>query len=115
MRKEKKFFNLINKDVPEKEWEARYLIDKAKDIINYSTRLGALIIAIVISMGLLIILTNTIQCSANLEFEGKGNIVLNETELPSALEKFEFREGKVKFEGTVPCIFLTNFGMYGGN
>lgn len=115
MRKEKKFFNLINKDVPEKEWEAKYLIERARDITNYSIGLIALFFAVIISLGLLIILTGTIQCSGSVEFEGKGNIVLNQAELSSSIEKFEFQEGKVKFEGTMPCSFLTSFGMYGGN
>lgn len=115
MRKEKLFFDLLNKDVPEKEWEARYLVLKAKDLTTYLTSIVALVIAFIVSMVLLIILTGTIQCSASMEFEGKGNIVLNEEELPSALEKFEFTEGKVKIDGTVPCSFLTSFGMYGGN
>lgn len=114
MKKEKKFFNLINKDIPEKEWEARYLIDKAKDITTATLGLFAIFFAVIISLALLIILTGTIQCSGSVEFEGKGNIVLNEAELSSSIEKFEFQEGKVKFEGTMPCSFLTSFGMYGG-
>ncbi len=114
MKKEKKFFNLISKDVPEKEWEANYLVEKEKDKTKYVTSVIAIVTATMISLALLIILTGTIQCSASIEFEGKGNIILNESELPSQLEKFEFNEGKIKFEGSVPCSFLTTVGMYGG-
>lgn len=115
MKKEKWFFNLLNKDVPEKEWEANYLIQDEKIVANYFISLISLVLAVLIASGLLIILTATIQCSVSMEFEGKGNIVLNEAELPSALEKFEFREGKVKMDGTIPCGFLTQFEKYGGN
>ena len=114
MKKEKIFFNLINKDVPEKEWEARYLIAKARDITNSTLGVFAIVFAVIIALALLIILTGTIQCSANMEFEGKGNIVLNQAELDSTLEKFEFKEGKVKIEGTMPCSFFTRYGIYGG-
>ena len=110
MKKEKKFFNLITKDVPEKEWEAKYLVEKARDITYHTLGLMALIVTAMISLTLLVVLAGTIQCSANLEFEGKGNIVLNEVELPSTLEKFEFKEGKIKFGATVPCSFLSGFG-----
>ncbi len=114
MKKEKKFFNLINKDIPEKEWEGVYLIEKAKDMTNYLVSLFGIVVAIFLFLALLIVLTGTIQCSASFEFEGKGNIVLNEEELHPTFENFEFKEGKVKVAVTAPCSFLTQFGKYGG-
>ncbi len=114
MKKEKKLFGVLNKDVPEKEWEANYLVEKSKDIAKFSVLVTTVVVICIISLLLVLVLAGTIQCSASVEFEGKGNIVLNEAKLSSSIEKFEFEEGKVKFEGTVPCSFLTSFGMYGG-
>lgn len=114
MKKEKKFLNLINKDIPENKWEADYLIEKSKDLTTYLISIGGLGVVFIVLLALLIILTGTIQCSVNIEFEGKGNIVLVQEELPSTIEKFEFEEGKIKIGGTVPCSFLTIFGKYGG-
>lgn len=111
--KKAKFFDFIKDDIPEKEWEANYLVQHNKNGANYLISLFGLLVAFIVSLILLVILTGTIQCSASMEFEGKGNIVLNETELPSTLEKFEFNEGKIKIAGTVPCSFLTSFGKYG--
>ncbi len=115
MKKEKIFFNLINQDVPEKDWEAKYLVQKDKDFANYVASLLAMLVALVISMMLVLTLVVTTQCSGSIEFEGKGDIVLNQADLPSTLDKFEFTEGKVKLEGTLPCSFLTQFPKYGGN
>ena len=115
MKKEKIFFNLIKQDVPEKDWEADYLVRKDKDLYNYMASLIGLIVALVISAMLILYLITTIQCSASIEFEGKGDIVLNQANLPSNIDKFEFSEGKVKVKGTVPCSFLTQFGRFGGN
>ncbi len=115
MKKEKKFFNLINKDVPEKEWEAKYLIEKAKDITNMTFLIIATLLLTIILLIFLMVAAGTIQCSGSVEFEGKGNIVLNEAELDSTIEKFEFQEGKVKIQGTMPCSFFTRYGLYGGN
>lgn len=115
MKKEKYFFNLLTKDVPETDWEADYIVEDNKILTTYITSLFGIGSAFLISAILLVFLNNSIQCSVNIELEGKGDIVLNETELSSTFEKFQFEEGKIKLEASVPCSFVKDFNEDGGN
>ncbi len=108
--KKAKFFDFIKDDIPEKEWEAQFIVSRNKAFMNYLVIIGfGFMLVLIVSAASISYLQNVTQCE--IEFRGKmiGNFEIDSAAFElnkDSVNEFNISEvdGKIYFKG--PCRFL---------
>lgn len=90
MKKEKKYFGLIKFDVPENEWEAKYLNTKEKLDV-----LASLVILTLVFGAIYIFMINTSGPLCNIEIEG---------DVSGKFDLSDLTEGKIKNASNISSV-----------
>lgn len=102
--KKGKWFGLIEIDVPENEWEAKYLRNTTKDLLAYF--FGAMLILLFTLFGVIYFASQS--CELQLSGKFNGNLELNTENLndQNMLKQIKISELKGEAKILGPCYIL---------